>query len=45
MRIHIENDANGPDALQLPTELLHQRLELHPQLRNHFTLTDRKSVV
>lgn len=40
MRIHIENDANGPDALQLPTELLHQRLELHPQLRNHFTLTE-----
>lgn len=40
MHIHIENDASAPLALHLSREMLQQRLDAHPTLRSHFTLTE-----
>lgn len=40
MHIHIENDASAPIALQLPVELLQQRIAANPLLRGKFTLSE-----
>ncbi|MBP2168954.1 phosphoglycerate dehydrogenase-like enzyme [Erwinia toletana] len=40
MHIHIENDASAPQALQLPVELLQQRIDANPLLRGKFTLSE-----
>lgn len=40
MHIHIENDATGPEALQLTKTLLAARIAANPQLDGRFTLSE-----